>query len=196
MTLITIIFIFIVLSVAEISFFGFPKEGKIKLPRHSALTKIPVIGKLYEKLEDYLSGLKFIAQADLKGLLIVLSYTLIFGAVRTGIVYLRKRQPEGWAGACVLLGLILIVMMLALAARYIYEGNEFWHELMPLAIAAIVAFFRSRQALYYGAILLHGLLAKLLTLIPVFTLVLVLLSMLVTFIVRAIKDNKKKKNPV
>jgi hypothetical protein len=87
-------------------------------------------------------------------------------------------------------------MMLALAARYIYEGNRFWRELAPLAFVAFMIFFQASRAIYYGMVNLKGFLAELLTLIPVFTLVLVLLSMLVTFIVRAIKDNKKKKNPV
>ena len=189
------LFCFIFLTIAENSFYGLSKKKEEEsLPRTNIFTGIPVLGYLYTKIEDKLSAFKFLMSNDFQGLILVGSYSVCYAIIRTAVIILRKVQPTDWYVGEGFFCVILILMLLALMARFIYVGDRFFTEFLPFTFVAIVTGLRARQAACYASIMAHGLFAKLIQIIPVVILVLVVVVMLISYIIaRVSRKNDHEK---
>ena len=199
MFIISTLSLFLFLSIAENSFAGtarMAESDKVKLPRRTIISRIPVIGFMYQKTEDWVSGVRFIMMNDLGGLLAVVFYALFYSALSAILKALRKAQPAGWFGISGIITVILCIMLIVLAIRFIYEGGDsFFHELLPFVFVSIVTVVRASQAAAYASCLAHGGLAKLIQVTPMIIFAIAFIAMVVCFVICTILNlMDKKKN--
>jgi drug/metabolite transporter (DMT)-like permease len=178
------------------------------LPRITAIEKVPVIGFLWRKTEDWLSGIRFVMMNDLLGFIAVVFYALIYAILALAITIARKQMikqpkledipPEVWFVAEGIAAIILCFMLLALMIRFVYErGDNFLHEFLPFSFVAVVTTFRAMQAAAYASCLATGIIAKLIQILPLLVFMCVFIIIVLCFIVCTIATlSEKKNNPV
>lgn len=199
MFIINLISLFVILSIAENSFAhieDMPEEDM--LPRITAIDRIPVIGFMWRKTEDWLSGIRFIMMNDLLGFLAVVFYALLYSCLALSIKIMRKFQPEGWFIAAGFFAIVLCFMLLYLMIRFVCErGDNFLHEFLPFSFVAVVTTFRAMQAAAYASCLATGIIAKLVQVLPLLVFMCVFIIIVMCFIICAIATlSEKKNNPV
>lgn len=208
MFIINLISLFVFLSIAENSFAHVEDMSEEDmLPRITAIDKIPVIGFMWRKTEDWLSGIRFVMMNDLLGFIAVVFYALIYAILALAIAIARKQieqptlenvSPEVWFVAEGIAAIILCFMLLALMIRFVYErGDNFLHEFLPFAFVAVVTTFRAMQAAAYASCLATGIIAKLIQILPLVVFMFVFIIIVLCFIICAIATIAgKKNNPV